>query len=120
MMRTFVLCSFGRFFSRGISCMTALNMMKRTVVNPNPWVFFDGSFLNLGLDYKDFYVIFIFILVLLTVGVMQEKGIRVREKIAEQNLYFRWLLYIGAVAVVLIFGHYGSGYSASEFVYQQF
>ena len=100
--------------------MTALNMMKRTVVNPNPWVFFDGSFLNLGLDYKDFYVIFIFILVLLVVGILQEKGIRVREKIAEQNLYFRWMLYIAAVVIVLIYGNYGSGYSASEFVYQQF
>ena len=86
--------------------MTSLDMMKRTVTNFNPWVFFDGSFLELGLGYKDFYVIFIFILVLLVAGVMQERGIRIREKIAEQNLYFRWLLYIGAVVVLLIYGSY--------------
>ncbi len=120
MMRTFVLCSFGRFFSRGISCMTSLDMMKRTVTNFNPWVFFDGSFLELGLGYKDFYVIFIFILVLLVAGVMQERGIRIREKIAEQNLYFRWLLYIGAVVVLLIYGSYGPEYAVGEFIYQQF
>ncbi len=120
MMRTFVLCSFGRFFSRGISCMTAVNMIKRTITHPNPWVFFDGSFLQLGLDYKDFYVIFAFIIVLLVVGIMQERGVHIREKIAEQNLYFRWLLYIGAVVIVLIYGSYGPGYNAGEFIYQQF
>ena len=61
-----------------------------------------------------------FILVFLVVGIMQEKGIHIREKIAEQNLYFRWMIYIGAVVAVLIYGSYGSGYSASEFIYQQF
>lgn len=120
MMRTFILCSFGRFFSRGISCMTALSMMKRTITHPNPWVFFDGSFLGLGLEYKDFYVIFAFIIVLLVVGIMQERGVHIREKIAGQNLYFRWLLYIGAVVIVLIYGSYGPGYDAGEFIYQQF
>lgn len=118
--RTFILCSFGRFFSRAISCMTAVDMIKRTLTNPNPWVFFDGSFLELGLEYKDFYVLYIAILVLLVVGIMQEKGIHIREKIAEQNLYFRWMIYIGAVVAVLVYGNYGSGYSASEFIYQQF
>lgn len=118
--RTFVLCSFGRFFSRADRCMTAVDMFKRTILNPNPWTFFDGSFLELGLDYADYCVIFIFCLILLVVGVMQERGICVREKIAEQNLYFRWMVYIGAVVVLLIYGVYGSGYSANEFIYQQF
>ncbi len=120
MVRTFILCSFGRFFSRAVSCMTAVDMIKRTVANPNPWVFFDGSFLELGLEYKDFYVLYIAILVLLAVGVMQEKGIHIREKIAEQNLYFRWMIYIGAVVAVLIYGNYGTGYAVGEFIYQQF
>ncbi len=120
MVRTFILCGFGRFFSRAVSCMTAVDMIKRTVANPNPWVFFDGSFLELGLEYKDFYVLYIAILVLLAVGVMQEKGIHIREKIAEQNLYFRWMIYIGAVVAVLIYGNYGTGYAVGEFIYQQF
>ena len=51
---------------------------------------------------------------------MQEKGVRIREKIAEQNLYFRWMLYIGAVVVMLVYGSYGPGYSVGEFIYQQF
>lgn len=120
MARTFILCSFGRFFSRGKTCLTAIDMFKRALAYPNPWVFFNGTFLNLGLSYKDYYVIFISILVFLVVGIMQEKGIHIREKIAEQNLYFRWMIYIGAVVAVLIYGSYGSGYSASEFIYQQF
>lgn len=120
MARTFLLCSFGRFFPRAGSFKAALSMIKRTVTKVNPWVFFDGSFLNLGLSYKDYYVVFIFIIVLLAVGILQEKGIHIREKIAEQNLYFRWMIYIGAVIVVLIYGQYGVGYTVGEFIYQQF
>lgn len=119
-MRTFVLCSFGRFFPRANSCMTAVDMIKRTIMNPDPGVFFNDSFLKLGLEDKDFYVIFAFIIVLLIVGIMQERGTHIREKIAEQNLYFRWILYIGAVVVLLVFGSYGPGYATGEFIYQQF
>ncbi len=120
MFRTFLLSSFGRFFPRAASCMVALDMIKRTFTGLNPWVFFDGSFLELGLSYKDFYVIFIFVLVLLVVGILQERGVRIRESIARQNVFFRWAIYIGAVLVLMVYGNYGAGYSAGEFIYQQF
>ncbi|MEH2944976.1 MBOAT family O-acyltransferase [Lachnospiraceae bacterium KK002] len=120
MFRTFVLCSFGRFFSRGKTCMKAIDMFIRALAFPNPWVFFNGGFLNFGLSYKDYNVIFISILVLLVVGIMQERGVHIREKIAEQHICFRWVIYLGAVLTLLVFGYYGGGYSASEFIYQQF
>lgn len=44
----------------------------------------------------------------------------VREKLAEQNLVFRWGIYYLLIFSVLIFGFYGPGYSASEFIYENF
>jgi D-alanyl-lipoteichoic acid acyltransferase DltB (MBOAT superfamily) len=120
MVRTFVLCSMGRIFPRASSMTAVWAMFKSMFTDFNPWVFWDSSFLQLGLTYKDYMVVFICIIVLFVVGNMQEKGMVIRKEIAKQNLYFRWLLYIGAVLVLLIYGMYGPGYSASEFIYQQF
>ena len=60
------------------------------------------------------------ILILLVVGILQERGIHLRDSIAQQNILFRWFLYLGALFFVLLTGIYGPGYSATEFIYQQF
>jgi len=118
--RTIFLCSIGRFFSRGVSCMAALRMIKHTFTVFNPWVLTDYSFYELGINERNMIVLVAMGLVLLVVGIMQERGIHIREKIAEQNLYFRWLVYLGALAVLLIFGVYGNGLASTVFIYQQF
>lgn len=120
MVRTFLICSFGRFFSRGLSFLVAVDMIKRTFTEFNPWVLFDGTLLNLGLSIYNILVLIFMIIVMLIVGNLQEKGIHIRESIARQNLYFRWMIYLGALILVLVFGIYGPGYSAAEFIYQQF
>ena len=120
MVRTFILCSLGRFFSRGLSFLVAIDMMKRTFSKFNPWVLFDGSLLNLGLDIYNILVIIFMVVVMLVVGILQERGVRIRETLAKQNLYFRWLIYLGAIVLLLVVGIYGPGYSATEFIYQQF
>lgn len=120
MARTFILCSLGRFFSRGLSFLVAIDMMKRTFTKFNPWVLFDGSLLNLGLDIYNILVIIFMVIVMLVVGILQERGIRIRETLAKQNLYFRWLVYLGAIVLLLVVGIYGPGYTATEFIYQQF
>ena len=43
-----------------------------------------------------------------------------REKLAGQNLVFRWILYYGLLFAVILFGFYGPGYDAGEFIYQNF
>ena len=54
------------------------------------------------------------------VSLLQEKGHSIREDISKQNLPFRWLLYYGIIFSILIFGIYGPGYNASDFIYGQF
>lgn len=120
MARTFLLCSIGRVFSRADSCTIAFDYIKRMLTKFNPWVLFDDSIYTLGMSQKNFHIFLIMLLVLLVVGILQERGMQIRETIAKQNLYFRWLLYIGAITVLLIYGVYGPGYSYTEFIYQQF
>ena len=60
------------------------------------------------------------LLILLAVSLMQEKGVSVLEAVKRQQLWFRWLIYLAAIFVVLLTGIYGPGFAASSFIYFQF
>ena len=118
--RTFFLVSIGRIFSRADSLRDSLAMLKRMFSEFNPWIFTNGTVLKLGANGKQLLLIAVMLLVLLVVGIMQENGMKLRQKLDEQNILFRWIVIIAAVCFVMIYGAYGSGFSASDFVYQQF
>ncbi len=118
--RTFMLVSIGRIFSRAGSLRQALAMLKLMFTSYNPSIFVDGTLLKLGATEKQLFLIFVMLIVLLVVGIMQESGMKLRKKLDEQNILFRWLFIIAAICFVLIYGAYGNEFNASDFVYQQF
>lgn len=119
--RTFVLVSFGRFFSRAASFEIAMGMFKQTFVKIRDLSFLtDGSLLQIGLSNAEWFLLLFAILLLFFVDHTHEKGIKIRESIARQGLIFRWAIYIGIIVAILIFGVYGPGYSAASFIYEQF
>ena len=95
-------------------------MMKSAFTVWNPEIFTDGTLLSFGLGRKDYLLLMILTLFIFTVGIYQERGGRVRETMSKQKLPLRWAFYLGAILILVLFGHYGPGYSAAEFVYQQF
>ena len=121
MVRTFFLCSVGRFFSRSASVSQAFAMMGAAATG-----FFDfscivdGTLLTLGLNTANWVVLFIAILVLFGVDVIHEKRISIRAAIASQGIVIRWIIYLTAIAIPLVFGIYGTGYESASFIYQQF
>ena len=115
---TLILVGFGRYFSRAPSLAVAGDMFKRTFQAFNPRVFFDGTFLNLGLDQKNFYLLLIVMSILIIVELFQEKGVQLRQKISEQHFIFRWVVYLVILFLILIFGVYGIGYNATSFIYR--
>lgn len=116
---TFVLVDFAWLFFRAKSMKVAANMVYQMVTEFNPWILFDGTLFQMGLDSKDFIVAVIAIAILFLVDYLHTKG-SVRGWIAKQNLAFRWTLYYAAIFSVLIFGIYGPGYNAAAFIYFQF
>ena len=117
-LRTFFLVCVGFVFFRADSFRDGL-MMCRAVFTFDMNVFSVTNFTALGLDVPDTVVAMISLLVLLLVSFLKER-MDVREKLAEQNLVFRWGIYYLLIFSVLIFGFYGPGYSASEFIYENF
>jgi len=80
----------------------------------------DGTIFTLGLNARAMFVLFISVLILFAVSCLQESGMKMRETIAKQNLLFRWILYVGCIAFIMIFGAYGPSFDVSEFIYQAF
>lgn len=87
----------------------------------NPWILFDGSLLEMGLLPVEFRILWLSVFLLVASGAVKlVSGLSAREWIARQNLVFRWLVWLGLIMLVLIFGKYGSTYDAAKFIYQGF
>ncbi len=121
MVRTLVVVTFGRYFSRADDLSTAVMMLKRTFQKWWDLSFLtEGKLLTLGLNNANWYLLLMMILLLFFVDHFHERGISFRETLSHQSLIFRWGIYIAAVLFLLIFGLYGPAYDAAAFIYGQF
>ena len=79
----------------------------------------DGTLMKLGLSGLDYGIIAAGVGVLFTVSLIQEHG-SVREALWEKSVWLRYSLTIALLLIVILMGHYGIGYNASNFIYNQF
>jgi len=120
MVITYILANFAWIFFRAPHITAARGIIGNMFSVWNPWVLVDGSLYELGLSPESFWVGIFSILLLIGVSVAQYRGIHIRERFAEQGLIFRWFVTLGLLFSIIIFGIYGPGYSASQFIYFQF
>ena len=119
-LRTTVCVIFGLYFIRGDGFLNALRMLKITFTAPGFIYLWNHTIETLGLDWPSLFLVFCGTLIMLTVSILQERGIAIRETLERQNLWLQWALLLLGVFAVLIFGVYGSGFSAASFIYETF
>ena len=120
-LRSFYLCSLGRLFSRAGDVRAAWAMMRSTFDRWYDLSFLvDGTLKRTGLNTAGWFVCLAAAVVLFGVDVLHEKDVRIRECIAEQNVLFRWAIYLLAIVLLAVFGMYGPMIDASSFIYEQF
>ncbi|NBJ92676.1 MBOAT family O-acyltransferase [Parablautia muri] len=119
MLRTFVVRLSANLFLAANTLEGFNIFLKQLFKRFNPWILWDGSLYKMGLDHKDFCVVFLGLLFVWRISILQEQG-SVREKIANYNIVLRWGIYYIAIFSIIILGMYGIGYDASAFVYAQF
>ena len=121
MIRTFLICSIGRLFSRADTLIGALAMFKLMFTK-----FFDVSYLNrellasLGLDLPNWILVFVGFILILYIDYLKEKKIDIRQEIASKNIIIRWMIYYILIMSILVFGLYGGAYDGSSFIYGRF
>ena len=123
--RTYCIYAIGAiFFRTGIA--GALHIIKDAIKvlvikgYANPWIFFNNGILNTGVTYGDVNIIIIVVTLMFVVAALREKHGYARIWMAKQSVAFRWFFWISLFAFVLIWGKYGPGYDASEFIYKGF
>lgn len=120
MVRTLTILSIGRYVDVVPDMGAVLRALKATFSSFNPWIFFDGSLYDLGVDERNFGLMLLMILLAAAVDIINERGQTVRGIIAAQQFPFRWIVYLTAIAAIIVFGMYGPGFTLSSFIYAQF
>lgn len=119
MARTFCCFMGGRLLTSTGGLWVTKKVIKNILFNLRPGNFVDGTLLTFGLDAPQIVLLAFCLLILWGVSMMQER-FSVREKLAEQNIVFRWTIIYLALFAVLIFGIYGIGYDSAAFIYEQY
>lgn len=120
MLITFLLVNFSWIFFRARGLQAAREIVISIATHWNPWIFLDGSLYELGLSARSFWLAIGAMCLLAAVSLAQYRGVRIRERFARQGLLFRLTVSLALVFAVIVFGIYGPGYSAGQFIYFQF
>ncbi len=118
--RTFTIVTFGYILFCARNVTDFVRLIKEMIFHINPWIFFDGGIFTMGIDQKSAFVLAVAVIVLFIVDFLHFKDYSLRKELKEQNIWFRWILLYGLLACILVFGSYGSGYNANDFIYQDF
>ena len=120
MLRTGILVVIGEMFFRAAGLKHGMLMFAQMVGNFHLRELFSRNLLELGLDFQDFVIVFLGIVVVFVVSYWHEKNIHIREKIASLPVPARWCIYYALLLSVILFGAYGDGYLAVELIYAGF
>lgn len=120
MVRTALLVCVGELFFRAHGLKAGLIMFKKIFTDFTLQSLKDQSFFKIGMDKYDFIIVFITVIFLLIIGIMQERGIKIREQILKQNIYVRFAIYYAFIIFIVIFGAYGRDYLPVDPIYANF
>ncbi|MGN0438774.1 MAG: MBOAT family O-acyltransferase [Lachnospiraceae bacterium] len=120
MLVTFVLVDFAWIFFRAGSLTESIEIIKQMFTVNNPWILFDGSIYQCGLDIKNFWLMIVSMMILLGADVCKHKGIKIREVIMKQDYWFRWIIISVSIVAILTFGIWGPQFNEANFIYFQF
>lgn len=80
---------------------------------------FTGGLLELGLQFHDYIILLVGFIMLFVVSLLQRTG-SVREKLLKIPYILRFIIFLSLLVSIILFGIYGIGYDASQFIYNRF
>ena len=117
--RTFLLMSALRTFDCYRDVPLTFRMFGTIFTNWNWHILWDGSLLSLGISLYDYIILAVCVVILTSVSLAGRTG-SVREKLLNKPYPVRFVIFYGLLVCIIIFGAYGIGFDASQFIYNQF
>ncbi len=118
--KLFFLIVIGEMFFRAHGLKQGLTMFKTIFTSFTLESFINGKFLEFGIDRADFIIIIISLIIVFIIGLLKEKGINIRERVARLPIIPRWIIYFALIMFIIIFGAYGPGYTPIDPIYASF
>ena len=116
-LRSVILINIGEMFFRAPGLRVGLEMFRSMVTNFSLASIRDGT---IGVDKRDCLLLAVSLFIVFIVSLLWEKGVSLRTALAAKPLVFRWAVYYGLFAFVLVFGAYGVGYAPVDPIYAGF
>lgn len=117
----FILVTFAWIFFRSDTISDALLYIKRIFTNFDFWSLFNGQLYNCGLNQFQMHVLIVSVLVLFIVSLIKRlKGQRFDVFLDSQGFVFKCLVLVSLVVAIVVYGEYGAGFDAKQFIYFQF
>lgn len=85
----------------------------------DPSILWNGSLLTLGASGSDWAVALCGIAIMIAVSLLS-RAESLRAQLSRRSLALRWVLFGALFLAIVIFGAYGVGYDANQFIYNQF
>ena len=118
---TFSITTLAWVFFRAESLSEAVEFFERMFTRFNPWVLFDESLYNWGLDRIEINVLFVALIIMFLIEVLKYvKNIGFSDFMVKQIFWFRWIVIIGMIVGILVYGQYGINFDSNQFIYFQF
>lgn len=118
---TFILVDLAWIFFRSQTIGDAFKYIYYMFTRLDCWSLFNESIYLLGLERREINILFFAILVLCIIDLIKYRfNISLDIFLQKQNLWFRWVVIIGLIITIFIYGIYGPSYDAKEFIYSQF
>ena len=118
---TFLLFALSLVFFRADTVPDAVYYIRRMFTTFDVWSLFDESVYHLGLDRKEMGILWLGILLLIVVDAYYvRKKALFDTMVKSQCLAVQYVIVAVLLVMVIVFGVYGEGYDASQFIYFQF
>lgn len=115
-LKTFVLTDIAWVFFRAKTISSAVFIIRKSFELDNIGLLLNDGLYQLGLGTKDMNILLIALAVLFVSSYLREKGEKVSEVLLAQNAIFRYVLYWGAVIMIIL----SLDITGQEFIYFQF
>lgn len=120
MLITFGLVDVSWIFFRA-SFREGLSILKKIIgFGAGPWFTWGNNLEAMGLTLATRNLLIVSLVILFFADVCKYRGIDLTAWLCRQGIWLRWIVYFAGIFGVLIFGVYGPGYDASQFIYFQF
>lgn len=116
-LRTCFLVVIGRFFSRADSLASAWGMLHHSVTHLL-WNAHPSAFFSFGLGAREYATVFLAGIVLFTVSLRQEQGVRIRRSLAQRKPIVQFLALLAAIVILMATVYLNGDYTAIAYVYE--